>query len=183
MSRTIENLQNWGVEDFEVTFQIESGEMQGPISMMELVSTFREITGPAEPLKPGVLASIFVGKVTVFRDDVEIGYIRSNGTFRYLAASTIRDALAWAIATDIGQEKLVRVGIDRLADHVQTVVSMNGTNEDAFFGPWFRAMKKVFAYGLTTRYGDGHCGHAISMWKIATRIIFGQEHEGYSFMY
>lgn len=121
--------------------------------------------------------------IVVEQDGKEIGYVDSDGRFRYKAAPDFRSALGWQIATDGGRVSLIEnFNLDEASEMVLSTIRVNGVEQNAFFDPYFAALSRVFVAGHTSRFGDGYCGAAITLWRVATRQL-GEEHRGYSFSY
>ncbi len=112
-----------------------------------------------------------------------IGHVDSDGDFDYEAAPNLRTALGWKVATDGGRVRLIEgFDLDEASRRLSEVILRFGICKTVFLGPWMKALEKVFVYEKTSRFGDGYCGAANTLWRVATREL-GQEHEGYEFYY
>lgn len=179
------NLQAFGLEDLEVVGVLtdrDSGQEIGrsePVALSELCGLrYRRLAKKLglDPQQAGF-------EITILGDRIVIGRIDSDGDFDYEAAPNLRTALGWKIATDGGRERLIEFfDLDRAARSLLDTIRANGTEREAFFGPYFDALKRVFVYERTSRFADGYCGAADPLWRAATREL-GQEHEGYPFCY
>lgn len=112
-----------------------------------------------------------------------IGRIDSDGDFDFDEAPDLRTALGWKIATDGGRGGLEKeFDLTAAAQNILATIRSHGTSNEAFFGPYFGVLGSILVAGHTSRFGDGHCGAAIPLWRVATREL-GMPHEGYSFEY
>ncbi len=117
-----------------------------------------------------------------------IGKIDSDGVFQYTAAPDLALCLGWAIATDIGRNKVIEdVSLQNLTSSTQDRITgavSNAMSQDYFFGDWMNFLEKdLMVYDRTTRFGDGYCGVANLFWEVGLRTLFGIEHSGYDFAY
>jgi hypothetical protein len=122
-------------------------------------------------------------RIVVEQNGKVIGHIDSDGDFDYEAAPDLRTALGWKIATDGGRERLIEsFNLEQEAASLLDTIRTCGVSEEAFFGGYFDTLKRVFVYKHTSRFGDGYCGAATTLWRVATREL-GEEHAGYPFCY
>lgn len=114
---------------------------------------------------------------------MKIGFIDSDGRFHFKTSSQLRTALGYMIATDGGRTRLVSgCNLEQTSASLLDVIRSDGTSREIFFGSFFEALKKIFVYDRTTRFGDGYCGAATVLWQVATREL-GCDHSGYDFAY
>lgn len=178
-----ENLARLELEDILVTAVIDDrdGEELGSTEMnLSDVCGLRH--GGIEKLL-GITTRDVNLHVRVLRDGQMIGRVDSDGDFNYTAAPDLKTAIGWKVATDGGRTMLIEgFDLDSAARMLLETIRLNGTYKEAFFGPYFNALKKIFVYEKTSRFSDGYCGAASTLWRVATREL-GQEHEGYDFWY
>lgn len=189
------NLKAFGVEDMTVTgvlhfsnnehipggLRFRDGNEAGRVEMLLSDLCGLRYSGLADHFN--VDAKDVSLHVIVEKDGVVIGHIDSDGDFDYEAAPDFRIALGWKIATDGGRVHLIEFfNLDQATASLLDTIRRNGFDKDAFFGPYFETLKRVFVYERTSRFGDGYCGAATTLWHVATRQL-GEEHPGYSFAY
>lgn len=130
--------------------------------------------------------------IHVFMDAVEIGYVDSDAQFNFKAARNLRDCVGWAVATDLGQERVLSYDLDVQVEALGRSIRMAPPLEaefadvlkDFFFsGAFAQEVMKTMQYQVASRFGDGYCGVKTLFWRVGTRTLRGQEHEGFSFCY
>lgn len=177
------NLENFGINDMAITGVLRShfGRKLGEVEMVISDLCGLRYAGLAKRLDVEEKDVEF--RIMIKKDGEEIGYITSDGVFNYEKAPDLRTALGWRIATDGGRTYIIGFfHLDQATRSLLDTVRVNGTKKEVFFGPYFEALKSVFIYERTTRFGDGYCGAATTLWHVATREL-GEEHPGYSFSY
>ncbi len=189
------NLESLGVKDVIVTGvlyysanQITSSELQfrdgdeaGRIEM--LLSDLCGLRYGRVGKRLGVGPEGLSFWIRIEKDGARIGSVDSDGRFDYTAAPDFRTALGWQIATDGGRVRIVEsFNLDEASILLLYAIRDAGTSREAFFGPYFKELQRVFKSGHTSRFGDGYCGAATNLWQVATREL-GEEHPGYSFSY
>lgn len=178
------NLQSLGIEDMQVTGVVMGRDRmtrlgQGQMLLSDLCGL--RYCGMAKHVGVAMKDADF--NIVVEKDGVRIGHIDSDGDFDYEQAPDLRTALGWKVATDGGRSALIEAfDLNRATDSILETVRISGTGQNAFFNPFFGTLKSVFVYGRTSRFADGYCGAATTLWRVATRVL-GNEHPGYSFAY
>ena len=118
----------------------------------------------------------------VVHNGTKIGVLDSDYVFGFDKSPDISTALGWGYATDIaGKLYINRPDLDSISKRLSNVVKNYGTGKDIFFGSWSSLVQSLFKYGVTSHFGDGANTHKIYLWKVATRVELGEEHEGYVF--
>lgn len=116
-------------------------------------------------------------RIEVEQNGQVIGYIDSDGRFHYEAASDLRTALGWWIATDGGRVCVIKfLNLDQAAAALLDTIRHNG--EEVFYGPYFAELRTLFSSRTTSRFGDSYCSAATILWQVATRELFGEKHNG-----
>lgn len=178
------NLETFGLEDFSAVGVLLAADGQAKLGQFETrVSELCSLRYSGLAEKFGIECQKASLQIRVEKDGRRIGYVDSDGRFNYEAAPNLRTALGWKIATDGGRERSLQFfDLEKAAREILATIRENGTGEQAFFGPYFEVLKRVFVYEQTTRFGNGYCGAATIIWQAATRDL-GQAHEGYAFMH
>jgi hypothetical protein len=190
------NLKRFGIEDMTVTgilylsdnrptptggVHFREGPEVGRVKMLLSDLCGLRFSGLAEKFGVGPRDVSF--RVKIKKEGKFIGWIDSDGDFDYKAAPDLRTALGWKIATDGGREYLIDYfDLDQATKSILETIRSNGKSKKAFFGPFFEAIQRVFVSEWTSRFGDGYCGAAPTIWRVATREL-GEEHRGYTFWY
>lgn len=179
------NLAEFGVEDMDVTVVLmsgggitELGRQQGKLSEFCGLLPY----GIAVPL--GLKLTQYSLRMPVFLDDVQIGVIDSDGDFNYTAAPSLREALAWKLATDGGRVRMLKglLDIEHSTQSILHCIRTRGTSSQVFFDVFGSLLREIFDHKTGSRFGDGHYGARTTLWQVATREL-GCEHEGYRFCY
>lgn len=177
------NLEAFGLEDIIVT-----GVLCGEDRTTELVRAEMPLSEICGLKYCGLAKKLGVDQkvdlcVAILREGVEIGRVDSDGDFDYYGAPNLWSTLAWKIATDGGRTRLIKdFNLDLAAQLILDTIVKHGTSKAAFHGPYFETVRRTFVEGRTSRFGDGYCGAATVLWRVATREL-GSEHRGYSFCY
>jgi hypothetical protein len=177
------NLENFNFDDLVVVGLLEtrSGEEIGRREMRLSDLCGLRDGGLAKKLGVDPSRMDLRLRIPVEKDEERIGYVDSDGIFRFESAPDTRTALGWLVATDGGRVRVIEFfDLDKATDSIVATIREHGTGRDAFFGPYFDSLKKVC--GRASRFGDGHCGAATTLWRVATREL-GDEHKGYAFAY
>ncbi len=165
-------IENFGIADMTVTCVLMDTKRQkrGQAEMLFSEICVFGVSGLAERLHVDHMDASFV---IIQKDGVEIGN-RSIG-IHFNAAPDLRTALGWLIA-NYGERYygIEFFDLDKATQMILDTIRSNGTDQDAFFEPYFEAVKRVFGHN-----GPTCCIVAQTLWKIATREL-GEEHEGYS---
>lgn len=177
------NLKTLGIDDMmvEVELLTNLGTTVGSKRMLLSDACCLRFSGLCKEI--GAEAKDMSTQLIICKDSEPIGHVDSDGDFDYEGAPDLRTALAWKIATDGGRHMLIHCNVDQDAERILDTIRYNGVSQDAFFGPYFDVLKRVFVYKNTSRFGDGYCGAATTLWRVATRELFGMQHPGYSFCY
>lgn len=122
-------------------------------------------------------------KILIEKDGQVIGRVDDDGIFHYEVAPDLRTALGWYVATDGGRVRLLDFNPDEEAKRLLETIRFNGTERQAFFGPYFAALQQFLVYDLTSQFSDAYCSAAATLWRVATRELLGKEHPGYAFMH
>jgi hypothetical protein len=122
--------------------------------------------------------------VLIKNRSVRIGYIDSDNRFQYESAPNTYSALGWLIATDLGREQRIEWFDVRMASVTLTgVIRTYGTTEATFRKTWFGVLREMMGTKKISRFADGYCGWATTLWQVATREVTGSAHPGYHFLY
>lgn len=178
------NLERLNLEDIEVTGVLVGNDRKTRLGQEQMLLTDLcglRYRGLAKRL--GVAMTDMALMVIVEKDGASIGVIDCDGDFDYESAPDLRTALGWKIATDGGRTSLIEFfDLNKAASSIIDTVNNDGVSEKAFFGAYFQTLKRAFVYGRTSRFSDGYCGAATTLWRVATRVL-GNEHPGYDFAY
>lgn len=176
------NLQIFGIDDMLVTGFLRSRDGQLLDGKEVLLSELCGLRSHGFAERLGVDGRDVEFCIIVKQDGLPVGHVDSDGRFNYEKAPNLRTALGWQIATDGGRVRLIEFfHLEQAATLLLDTIHDNGTSKNAFFGSYFAALSKVFVYKSTSRFGDGHCGAAMTLWHVATREL-GEEHPGYTFV-
>lgn len=113
---------------------------------------------------------------------VEIGHVDSDGDFHYCGAPTLREALAWKLATDGGQWRELNIDLDAWSGALLDLIAANGTGERFFKEEYQQLLKLIFVPEKTGRTGDSPYSAKTVLWRVATRQL-GTPHDGYRVLY
>lgn len=192
------NLKNFGVTDVVVTGKVDVRSARGDtvravalgsISLALLCATSSDVL--SDICKAAEKGESVGCNIDVLKDGEPIGYIDSNGRFKYTAAPDLRTCLAWAVATDRGQhESVTDYDLDSEAKNVADTFSLApplvGYDEylkPHFFGEFWATVACAIGNNKGSRFSDGYCGVMCLLWQVGTRTIRGLEHKGFSFSY
>lgn len=189
------NLKNLGIEDMTVVgvlyysddectpgrVRFRDGKEAGRIEMLLSDLCGLRYNGLAKQL--GVEPKDVSFRIDIEKDGKKIGRIDSDGDFNFEAAPDLRTALGWKVVTDGGRVRQIEFfNLEQATGALLDTIRTSGIEKEAFFGPYFEMLQRVFVYEQTSRFGDGYCGAATTLWRVATREL-GQEHPGHSFCY
>lgn len=179
------NLYRFDLEDTDVTAELEERDSKRRIAALmepQPLSNFCGLKFRGIAQRLGIDTESIKFNVYVKDGDKEIGTIGTDGQFTYSSAPDLRTALGWCIATDGGRERIIDFfDLDKAAQSILELIREEGVSEDTFFGPYFKLLQTIFKYEQTSRFGDGYCGVASDLWRVATRQL-GNEHGGYDFV-
>lgn len=189
------NLQNMGINDMQVTgilyfsnnlrtpngVHFHDGEEAGRITA--LLSDLCGLRYANLAKKLGVDEQVISLHIVIENDGKVLGKVDCDGDFDYSAAPDLRTALGWKVATDGGRVRIIESFDLDGATKMLTEIISSDQSEEVFFGAYFQALKKIFISEHTSRFGDGYCGAATLLWRVAIRQLFGKEHPGYNFCY
>lgn len=177
------NLAQFGLEDILVTGLIQvtrrgakttsSSVELGPMHLSQLCGSVRGLLNTRR-------SDEMAGWVQVLQDGQSIGVIDSDKRFHYSAAPDLRTALGWALATDLGQTKVLSPVLDSATKGIETVIRKAPVDGDEkavlsyYTGTFNTQVQRTFVYQKTSRFADGHFGPRDTLWKVGTKAIHGR---------
>lgn len=188
LANVLANLGMFGISDPLVlgVVNITQGRQGGLLRTVDFAgTTLSTLCVQSEKLRGSIELDKEANEHAAFRirvliEDSEIGFIDSDGRFHYSAARTLCVALGWAVATDLGRDKVLDYD---LAAHVAALSNAIGYRPDAGrFDEFSRAFAIAMAKDTGSRFGDGRLGFLNLLWRIGTHTLQGQEQESIPFM-
>lgn len=182
------NMDLFDLKDLDVTIESTGSPYYGfrDISLSHAVSHRPNTLAKALDIEPNARYPLFY---TVSLGGKEVGSLTCDGIFRYHAAPTLYDALAWAYVSDLGQTKLLRKSLPSdaklYAEELMVIVEKANPNalRHVFFDKFMHELKeRFFRYPEHSRFSDGYCGAVTALWRTAMSCA-GKPHEGFSFLY
>lgn len=119
-------------------------------------------------------------KILIEKDGQVIGRVDDDGIFHYEVAPDLRTALGWYLSTNGGRDcSLNFFNLDEAANRLLNIIRLNGIKKDAFFGAYMDGLRLLIVYKSTSRFAGGYNHAARTLWGVATRELFNNDHPGY----
>jgi hypothetical protein len=191
------NLANFGINDIKVIAIIKIkekygdttavvGEIKiGPIKLSNLCACYEKIWGKSkQEVSQNKKVLDYNAKIFSADKNQPLGYIDSDSRFNFLAAPNLRLCVGWAVASDLGRNKVVEYNLDLQIKKLNCFFSLINkiTNEERLkqcFGYFVSLLEiETMKYGIASRFSDAFCSYSNLFWKVGTRKN-GKEHSGF----
>lgn len=190
------NLQLFRVQDFSAIATHRGTVLtpSNPVQVSALAAFSRELRTEADKIDnvgPQDFTLRLARPALTGGESEYIGHIDSDSRFYFRAAPDLRTCLAWAVATDLGQTRVLdgydlEADVERLSNAIRRAPFGQADEmiEAYFFDTWMeREVQEVYGYQRSSQFSGGYCTAAARLWQVGTRTLLGNEHPGFSFVH
>lgn len=181
----MDKVKEWGLANFGATGRytvknVASGEVVRVVTLDTRLSQLPKVKrweGLGKGESPSFDIEVYVG-------DKVVGFVDSDRQL-HLTTGTLRQALGWAVVTGIDEVPPsydLDVEVLRLTNVIKRLAPRLSTLDyDTWSETWMEALKKSLEYKWGSRFADGYCGFANTLWKVGVQDVLGKTHNGFVF--